>query len=203
MTVMSTCYLTPASHTQMHILFKDGFTPLTKWLSFSLNPSAFQKGKVRGYLAYSSAVVQFCSFSRLSSTIDWNGFASLTICIAQSFSSSHLFTQSLKRHITPAIKVNRHYHIYFISTDWGSASLATNMKQLFHPNHITTKNKIDQLLFSPKSDLWWLCWLLCSLTKVTLSKRQVVSPQLCGAGGEFFLTVFLNHIILIAVFLLD
>lgn len=132
------------------------------WLIFSLNPSAFQKAKVRGYLSYSDVIMQFCPFSRLSRTIDWNGFASLTICIAQSCSSSHLFTQSLSRHITPAITVNRHYPIYLISTDWGSASLTTNMKQLFQPNHITTKNKIDQFLFfSPKT--WLMMAVLAAL----------------------------------------
>lgn len=163
MAVVSTCYLTPVLDTQKHILSKDGFTPLTKWLIFSLNPSAFQKGKVRGYLSYSAVIMQFCPFSRLSRAIDWNGFASLTICIAQSCSPSHLFTQSLSRHITPAITVNRHYPIYLISTDWGGVSLTTDMKQLFQPNHITTKNKIHQFLFFFSFKKWLMMAVLAAL----------------------------------------
>ena len=112
----------------------------------ALNPSALLKEKLWGYLFSSDVNMQFCSFPRLSSIIDWNGFALLTICIALSFNITHPFTESHNPRTTAAIIISMHYPIYLISTV--SVMLITDMKKPFHCNHIITKNKIGQL-FSP------------------------------------------------------
>lgn len=153
MTVVNNYYLTPALDTQMQILSEDGFTLLTKWSSFSLwILRSFWKKRLE------APIMQFCPFSILSSFIDRNGFASLTTHIAQGFNNSHLFTQSLSLHITPAIIISMCYPIYLISTG-AVISLITDVKKLFYSNHITSLLKIKWAIFffSPKSGLWQLC----------------------------------------------
>lgn len=116
MTTVNIYYLTPVLNIKCINHPRMGSLHWQNNLFLTLNPSPFLKGKVRGYLSSLDVTVQTCPFSRLSSIIDWNGFASLTPSIAQSFNISHLFTQSLSLYITPATIISMHYSIYFIST---------------------------------------------------------------------------------------
>lgn len=148
----------------------------------ALSPSALLKEKLQGYLFSSDVNMQFCSFSKLSSIIDWNGFALLTICIALSFNISHPFTESLNPRTTAAIIISMHYPIYLISTV--SVMLLTGMKKPFHCNHIITKNKIGQL-FSPLQKAAYDRSASC-LLKWAWEKVRELSAQFCS-GMIYFL----------------
>lgn len=174
------------------------------YLHSTLNLSPFLKENVRGYRSSSDVIMQFCPFSRLSSIIDWNGFASLTICIAPSFNISHLFTQSLSLHITPALIISMHYLILLISTEavwfwsliWRSCSTLT-----------TSLLKIKWANFFPPQRVAYDSCASCSVAslKSEWEKGKCYLHSCAVQGGEFifFCLFFFTHTIRIVVFLLE